>query len=197
MRQKKIVILLGHTDTSSVCCALTDAYEAAARGAGHIITRFNIAEMKFDPILHNGYRTIQELEPDLVRFQEALTEADHFVLIYPNWWSGPPAILKGFFDRVWLPGFAFKYIKSSSGNHTFFWHRLLKGKTARVIVTTGFHPLFLRILYGNFIQEISIGILWFAGLKVSETILGPIDNPSDVQKNTWLAQMRHIGARGE
>lgn len=197
MRQKKIVILLGHTDTETVCCSLVGAYEEGARSAGHAITRFNIAEMKFDPILHNGYRTIQKLEPDLVRFQKALADADHFVIVYPNWWSGPPAIVKGFFDRVWLPGFAFKYIKFKNGRHTPFWHRLLRGKTAHVIVTTGFHPLFLRVLYGHFMQEISIGILWFAGFKVRETVLGPVDNPDDIQKSRWLARVRRMGECGE
>lgn len=99
MPHKKIVILLGHTDTESASCSLAGAYEEGARSAGHMVKRFNIGEMKFDPVLHHGYRMIQDLEPDLVHFQESLKNADHFVIIYPNWWSGPPAILKGFLVR--------------------------------------------------------------------------------------------------
>ena len=197
MSHKRIVLLFGHTGHESSCRTLADAYESGAREAGHTVDRFDIGDLRFDPILHEGYRTIQELEPDLIRFQEALKQADHFVIIYPNWWSGPPGILKGFFDRVWLPGFAFSYIKLPSGHHTPFWHRLLKGKTAHIIVTTGMHPLFLRILYGNFLQQISVGILWFAGFSVRETVFGPAEHLSESRERTWITQTQQLGSRGE
>ena len=195
MNQKKIVVFQGHTDDQSLCRAIADTYEESAKAAGHSVERYNVGELTFDPILHNGYRTIQETEPDLKRFQESLKNADHFVVIYPNWWSGPPAIVKGFFDRVWLPGFAYRYIKLSNGTRSPFWHRLMRGKTARVIVTTGVKPLYLRIMYGNFVQEVSIAILWFAGFKVEETIFGPSDNPPETIKNTWLAHVRDLASR--
>ncbi|MBI5003467.1 NAD(P)H-dependent oxidoreductase [Candidatus Kaiserbacteria bacterium] len=194
---KKIVILLGHSAKDSHCRRLADAYEGGARGAGHTVERFDIGDLYFDPVLHDGYRTIQDLEPDLIRFQEALKGADHFVILYPNWWSGPPAILKGFFDRVWLPGFAYQYIKLRSGHNTPFWHRLLKGKTARLIVTTGMRPMFLRMLYGNFLQQVSVGILWFAGLRVEETVFGPTDGPHHAREDAWVAQARSLGARAK
>ena len=101
----------------------------------------NIGEMQFDPILHQGYRARQELEPDLVLFQESVGWADHFVVVYPVWWVGMPAILKGLFDRAWLPGSAFRYIKMKSGTRTMFWHRMYRGKTARTILTSGTSPV--------------------------------------------------------
>ena len=101
MKTKRIFLLLGHPDASGMCGAFADAYEASAQEAGHEVIRMNIGEMQFDPILHKGYRAIQELEPDLKRFQEAVQAADHFVVVYPVWWVGMPAILKGLFDRAW------------------------------------------------------------------------------------------------
>ena len=57
--QKKIVILLGHPDTTeTISGQVADAYEAAARKAGHEVQRFNLGELHFDPILHKGFKVI-------------------------------------------------------------------------------------------------------------------------------------------
>lgn len=64
--------------------------------------------MDFNPNLEFGYRKKSELEPDLLDAQAKLKWADHVVWIYPVWWSSVPAIMKGFIDRILLPGFAFK-----------------------------------------------------------------------------------------
>lgn len=193
---KKILLLLGHSDKSGICGSLADAYEAGAKEAGHEIVRMNIGEMQFDPILHRGYRERQELEPDLKRFQELVTSSDHFVIVYPVWWVGMPAILKGLFDRAWLPGSAFRYIKTQSGQRTIFWHRLFRGKTARVIMTSGTQPLLVRFLPGNVNAQLRWGILWFSGFKVRSVWFGPAENVSDQQKNRWLEKVTSFGRKG-
>lgn len=195
--RKKIFILLGHPDKGGLCGALTDAYEAAALEAGHEVERLNIGEMRFDPVLHKGYRVTQELEPDLVRFQELMHWADHFVVTYPVWWVSMPAILKGLFDRAWLPGSAFRYIKTRAGHRTIFWHRLFRGKTARIIMTSGTHPLMVRFLPGNVNAQLRWGILWFAGFSVRTDWFGPSEDVSEAKKKRWLERVRRLGANGK
>ena len=193
MRPKKILLLLGHPDKVGFCGAMADVYEAGAREAGHSIDRLNIGEMQFDPILHQGYRARQELEPDLVRFQQLITECDHFVVIHPVWWVGMPAILKGLFDRAWLPGTEFRYIKLKNGRRTPFWHRMMRGKSARTIIASGTQPLLVRLLPGNVNAQLKWGILWFAGFSVSATWFGPSENIPEPRKARWLQKVRRLG----
>ncbi|PIQ66350.1 MAG: NADPH:quinone reductase [Candidatus Zambryskibacteria bacterium CG11_big_fil_rev_8_21_14_0_20_42_18] len=156
---KKIFILVGHPDIDSFNCTLASEYEKGALEAGHEVRRVSISHMKFDPILHSGYRLMQDLEPDLVSFQENVRWCDHFVVLYPSWWSTMPALLKGLFDRVWLPGFAYKFTSNIS------WQRLLKGRSATMIVTSDTIPLAQRIIFGDTTNELKRGILWFAGFS--------------------------------
>ena len=196
MSAKKIFLLLGHPDISGFCGEIATAYENAARAAGHAVDRMNIGEMQFDPILHRGYRAMQELEPDLVRFQELVTACDHFVIVYPVWWVSMPAILKGLFDRAWLPGSAFRYIKLTSGTRTPFWHRLFRGKTARIFMTSGTAPWLVRFLLGNVNAQLKWGILWFAGFSVRTKWFGPAENIPEACKARWLACVRKLGKLG-
>ena len=195
MAAKKIFILLGHPDRAGLCGEFADAYEKAAREAGHTVERMNIGEMQFDPILHKGYRERQELEPDLVRFCDLLHSSDHFVILYPVWWVGMPALLKGLFDRAWLPGSAFRYIKTKSGNRSIFWHRLFRGKTARIIMTSGTAPWLVRALPGNVNAQLRWGILWFAGFRVRTDWFGPAENVPEERKARWLARVKSLGSR--
>jgi len=197
MRPKKILLLLGHPDKSGFSGAMADAYEAGAREAGHRIDRLNIGEMQFDPVLHKGYRERQELEPDLIRFQQLVVACDHFVVIHPVWWVGMPAILKGLFDRAWLPGSAFRYMKMPSGARSIFWHRLMRGKSARIIIASGTHPLLVRLLPGNVNAQLKWGILWFAGFSVRTTCFGPSENIPEPRRLRWLQKVRRLGENGK
>ena len=187
---KKIFILVGHPDAESFNRDLAYSYAEGARGKGHEVRIKNLSELKFDPILHRGYREIQELEPDLKAVQEDIRWCDHFVIFYPSWWSTMPALLKGFFDRVWLPGFAFKFHKNG-----LWWDGLLKGRSARVFVTSDAPPLFTRIIFGDTTNEIRKGILWFSGLSVSVKKIGPLKRISEEKKQKWLNKVKSWGSK--
>ncbi len=197
-KPKKIVILLGHPDPApTLSSELTLIYEAAAKAAGHEVRRFNLAELKFDPILHKGYKAIQELEPDLKNLQEAIKWADHFVLFYPNWWQTMPASLKGLFDRTWLPGFAFNMRKNKLGKQTIGWRKRLKGKSARVFVLSGSHPWLIWLFFGDYTNEIKMGIMWFAGFKTKVSRFGPTDQATEWKKTEWRRKAAWLGKLGE
>ena len=193
-KHKKILVILGHPDSETLSGELAEAYGRGAREAGHTVTRVNISDLKFDPILHKGYRVIQELEPDLIRVQEQIKEADHIVIIYPNWWCTMPALLKGLFDRMWLPGFAFRFRKDAHGKPKILQEKLLTGKTGRVIVCAGTHPFIIWLLFGDFTNEISRGILKFAGIKNRVTVLGPSEKIPPWKKDHWIKKIYRLGA---
>ncbi len=158
-KSKKVFILLGHPDSDSFNCTLADEYQRGAEEAGHDVRRMNLGDLQFDPILHHGYRLVQPLEPDLISFQENVKWSDHFVIFYPSWWSTMPALLKGLFDRAWIPGFAYKFTSD------YTWEKLLKGKSARMFVTSDTAPLVQRIIFGDTTNELKNGILWFSGFS--------------------------------
>jgi NAD(P)H dehydrogenase (quinone) len=197
-KKKKITILLGHPDKDTLSGELALIYEESAKRAGHEVRRTNIGDMQFDPILHHGYKTIQELEPDLKKLQEDIKWCDHFVIIYPNWWSTMPALLKGLFDRMWLPGFAFGFYKEGMGKHFHLWKRYMKGKTARVFILSGTQPFLIWLFFGDYTNEIGKGILWFVGFKVKLSRMGPTDhNPPEWLKNNWKRKVEKLAKLAE
>jgi NAD(P)H dehydrogenase (quinone) len=108
-----------------------------------------------------------------------------------------PALLKGVFDRMWLPGFAFNMRKNKQGRLITGWKKLLKGKTSRVFVLSGTHPLLIMLIAGDYTNEIKMGILWFAGFKVRLTRMGPSDQVPEWKKNEWRKKAARLGKLGE
>ena len=183
---------MGNPDAESTCGQLATAYENGARASGHEVRRTNLSNITFDPILHKGYKVIQELEPDLKKFQEDIRWADHFVLLYPTWWSSMPALLKGLFDRVWLPGFAFHFHPHLG------WDKLLKGKTGRVVVTMDSWPMVSRILFGDSTNEIGRAILGFSGIHpIRIKKIGNVKHLSDDDKKQWYQKVHTWGQKAK
>lgn len=197
MKSKKIYILSGHPNTDpTLTSSLADAYEAAAKAAGHEVRRGDVAKLSFDPILHKGYRAIQELEPDLKQVQADITWCDHFVLLYPLWWSSVPALLKGMIDRMWLPAFAFRFIKTPDGKSTMGWHKLLKGRTARVVVLLKNFPIIEHFMYGNFTSDIVNVVLRFSGFRVKVMEVGNSEALTDKAKARLMKKVGVLAKRG-
>lgn len=190
--KKNILVILGHPDTNSFCGALTKAYIDSAKISGSEVRELQLGELKFDPILWNGYNKIQELEPDLAKAQELIQWSNHMVFIYPNWWGAMPALMKGFFDRVFLPGFAFKYRKNSQ-----FWDKLLSGRTAHLMVTMDTPTWYYRWIYrkpGH--NQMKRTILGFCGIKVVKiTEFSPIKDSSKQQREKWIAIAKDLGSK--
>lgn len=189
---KKILVLLGHPDHETFSGAVADRYQAAAEDAGHEVQRVNLGQLQFDPILHKGYKEIQPLEPDLLDLQEKFRWAEHIVIVYPNWWVTMPALLKGLFDRFWLPGFAFNFNKETKRID-----RHLQGRTAHVFIMSGTHSgLKTWWLFGDYDNEIQHGILGFAGIRARTTTYGPCEKVSDTCRERWMKEIDRFGRQG-
>ncbi len=190
---KKIFILMGNPDKEGTLSSqIADTYENEAKAAGHEVRRTNLGDLQFDPILHKGYKVIQPLEPDLLKVQEDMKWAEHFVLVYPVWWSAMPALLKGFIDRAWIPGFAFHFHKDGMG-----WDKLLKGRTARLIILSKSWPVMIMALFGDYTNEIARAILGFSGYKVSLTEVGMSEKLTEAQKAKWMKKIAKLAKQGK
>ena len=189
MMGKRILLILGHPSSESLCGALAERYAQSAQAAGHEVRQLRLGELVFDPVLREGYQQIQALEHDLSAAQSDILWAEHLTLVYPIWWGGIPALLKGFFDRVLLPGFAFKYRKGKA-----FPDKLLKGRTAHLLVTMDTPPWYYRLIYRMpGLHEVRKTTLQFCGIKPLRTLtFGPVLGSTDQQRQTWLQQAEAI-----
>lgn len=187
---KNILIINGHPDKESFNSQLAETYRSAASKSGAKIEQINISELNFNPNLSFGYRKRTELEPDLIKSQEKILWADHLVWVYPVWWGSFPAIMKGFIDRVFLPGFAFQKEEKS-----ILWKKLLINKTARVISTMDQPSWFYRFFYKQpSHNSLKKTILEFCGISpVKITSFGPVKNSTEKQKTEWLKKTEKLG----
>ena len=189
-RRQKVLVINGHPDKKSFNYALSDAYLKGLEGSKADIELLNIADLDFNPNLKYGYRKISELEPDLLEAIDRIKQADHMVWILPMWWYGMPALMKGFIDRIFLPGFFFKYQKGNP-----FPKKLLKGKTARLIITADTVRWYDRWFMGSpLINQFKKGTLEFCGVKpVKVTYIAPIKDSSDTFRAKWLSKVQKLG----
>lgn len=187
---KKIVIINGHPDKEAFNAALVHAYREGALSSGAQVREITVADLQFDPNLRYGYRQRTEWEPDLTQAWETILWADHMVWIHPVWWGGLPALTKGFIDRVFLPGKAFRYRQGSV-----WWDKLLQGKTARIITTMDQPGWYYRLFFGRpSINQLKKSTLLFCGVKpVKTTIIGIIKTSDPLLRNKWQQQVRRLG----
>ncbi|GAB4252948.1 MAG: NAD(P)H-dependent oxidoreductase [Ekhidna sp.] len=189
-QRKKVLVINGHPDKESFNYALSEAYLEGIKDLDVQVELLNIADLDFNLNLKYGYRKISELEPDLLEAIDKIKQADHMVWILPMWWYGMPALMKGFIDRVFLPGFFFKYQKGNP-----FPKKLLKGKTARLIITADTVRWYDRWFMGSpLINQFKKGTLEFCGVKpVKVTYIAPIKDSSAAFRAKWLDKVKKLG----
>lgn len=188
---KKILIINGHPDPQSFNWALSDAYAQGAIEGNATIQTINIQSLNFNPNLAFGYRQKTILEPDLEEAIAKIKWCEHIVWAYPVWWYGYPALMKGFIDRVFLPGITFKYEPGKVA----FPKKLLKGKTAHIICTADTPRWYSKLVMKSpSIRQLKKGTLEFCGVKpVKVTYIGPIKDSKKEARQKWLAKVRKMG----
>lgn len=189
---KKIAIINGHPNKDSFNFGVAEAYQSGAVESGAEVRKIVIRDLHFNPNLQFGYQKRMELEPDLMKAWEIIQWADHLVWIHPVWWGGFPALMKGFIDRLFLPGMAYQYRENSV-----WWDKLLKGKTAHIITTLDQPGWYYRLFFGRpSVNQLKKSILEFCGVKpVKITYIGVIRNSKDEQRAQWLKKVKELGKK--
>lgn len=168
---KKIVVINGHPDPSGerFAAALAAAYLRGAIAGGHEIRRIEVGELDLPPV-HSMAEFSGEAPQAARELQAHIAWADHLVIIYPLWLGGPPAALKAFFEQVFRYGFAL----GSEGRSM---KGLLKGRSARVIVTMGMPaPIFRLVFDAPGLKAVTRGILMICGVwPVRSTVIGMVE----------------------
>ena len=193
---KRIAIIQGHPDAGArhFGHALADEYAKGAEDGGHDVMRIDVATLDF-PLL----RTKEDFEkgnpPDSIKVaQEAIKWADHLVILYPLWHGSMPAVLKGFFEQVFRPGFGAEYQKSGRMPK-----KLLVDKSARIVVTMGMPAFIYRwLFFAHSLKSLKRNILAFCGIKpIRTTLIGNIEGMTDKQRMAWLDELRGLGMLGK
>ena len=191
-QRKRVLIINGHPDKLSYNYALAAAYRQGLTQADVHVEQLNLAELHFDPNLAYGYREKSPLEPDLLHAIAQIKAADHLVWVFPMWWYGLPALMKGFIDRTFLPGIFFRYQEGK-----LFPDKLLKGKTARLIITADTVRWYDYLFMGSpLINQFKKGTLAFCGVSpVKVTYIAPIRKSTPLFRAQWLQKLEQMGSR--
>jgi putative NADPH-quinone reductase len=172
--------------------ALADSYAEGAREAGRGVERVTVAELDI-PFLRDPADFATPPPPQFVAAQQQVARSGHLVVIYPLWLGTMPALMKAFFEQLVRAEFAL------APGGTLGWpKKMLKGRSARVVVTMGMPAAAYRIFLGaHGVRGFESAVLGMAGFRpVRETLLGGAGDASDRKRAGWLAKMRDLGRRG-
>lgn len=112
----RILIVLGHPSPGSFNHALAHAARDDMIASGHDVVFHDLYAEHFDPVLVDGeIPEHAEIPPSIQAHCDELRAADGVVIVHPNWWGQPPAVLKGWVDRVFRPGLAYRFEEGDSG----------------------------------------------------------------------------------
>ena len=188
-----ICVIHGHPDRSRrhLCHAIGDAYIDGARSAGAKVKRIDIAELDF-PMMTRPEEFATPPPEQILLAQKLVAAADHLVIIYPLWLGTMPALVKAFFEQLCRNNFAI------TNNAKGGWpEQMLKGKSARVIVTMGMPAAAYRLMFGaHGVKGFESGILGMAGINpIRETLLGGIGELGRNKAEAILARARTLGQK--
>src|SRR5690242_17084044 len=191
-RPPKVLVILGHPRLHSFCEALADAYVEGAHGAGADVRRLSLVDFAFEPNVLVPSPRDQAQEPAVAEAVGLVAWADHLVFVFPTWWGTMPALMKGFLDRVLMPGFAFQEHDEGSG-----WDKLLTGRSAHLLTTMDTPTWVYRWIYkAPGLNSLARATLGFCGIEpVRTTIFGVVKDSDSAKRERWLQEARAHGLR--
>lgn len=182
-----VLIILGHPNTNSFNHAIADICRKQIESNGHTVYFHDLYAEKFNPILFpNDIDTNANSEIDT--HCSHLKNCDGIIVIHPNWWGQPPAIIKGWMDRVLLPGVAYEFKLNNKGDSVPV--GLLKAKVGIVIntsnsATTSENDILDSIWKYNVFNVCGIN-------EVKRINLGMVNKSDDLQRANWLLEIKDL-----
>lgn len=191
--KNRILIIDGHPDSrpTHFLHELARFYEQGAREGGHQVRTIHVGTLRF-PLLRSSRAYVSgKVPPTIAAAQKSILWADHLVFLYPLWLGTMPAKLKGFLEQVLRPGFAFA--KRGAGQRP---QRLLKGRSARIIVTRGMPELFDEVDRSpHSIRNVAGDVFTLCGVRpVRITVVEGPEALTDVERDKLHYHMRRMGA---
>jgi len=182
-----VLIIYAHPNPSSFNGAILEHVQKGLEETNHSVTLLDLYKEQFDPVLvFNGEKKRRDLlnEEETKRYRELVQKADSLLFIYPIWWWSMPAILKGFIDRIFIAGFAYKYEGALPKG-------LLKGKKAWVINTLDSPLWYVSLLYrsADWIM-MKRGVLRFCGIRdIKRSAFQSVKTSKVTKREKWLLQI--------
>ena len=182
----RVLVIDGHPREDSLGSALAGTIHRAAASRSAECRLIRLRELDFDPRAHG-----RALDEDLLGAQRAIEWAEIVVMVYPTWWGGVPALLKGFLDRVLHPEFAF--VERTDGG----WKGLLTGRAALLVTTMDTPRWIYRWLLGapghRAMREATLGFCGIAPIRILS--FGPVRTSTLAERRRWLARVAREGRR--
>ncbi len=186
-----ISIILAHPDPRSFNHAIAKTAAEAARAAGHAVKFHNLYREKFPPALSAAeLQRDARLNPVVARHCREIASADGIIIVHPNWWGMPPAILKGWIDRVLRPEVAYRFVEGDKGEGVPV--GLLKAKAAIVFNTTNTPDAREQKVFGDPLETIWKNCIFdLCGVKkIQRRTFSVVVTSTAKQRARWLAEVR-------
>jgi putative NADPH-quinone reductase len=192
----RILVLLGHPQPGSFNHALARMVVSTLEDEGHEVVFHDLYAEGFDPVMTAAeIPTDGRLEREISRHCEELVAAEGIVVVHPNWWGQPPAILKGWIDRVVRPEVAYRFLDGDSGEGTP--EGLLKATTAVVLNTSNTRPKRELTVFGDPLEALWVRCVFaFCGVDdVRRRTFGVVATSTDEERAAWLEEAAEIVRR--
>ena len=149
----QISVILAHPDPGSFNHAIAQTAVEAIQANGHAVFFHDLYQEIFNPLLGREEAAKDAPLPKIIKQHcQEIAIADGIVIVHPNWWGQPPAILKGWVDRVIRPGIAYEFLEGDSGEG--IPHGLLKAKAALVFNTSNTERRREKDVFGDPLETI-------------------------------------------
>ncbi len=189
----QISAILAHPDAKSFNHAIAQTAAERLKQNGHVVVLHDLYAERFDPLLPTCEIPEGASVPkDIERHCREISSADGIVIVHPNWWGQPPAILKGWVDRVIRPGVAYKFLDGDSGDGVPL--GLLKAKAAVVFNTSNTPAEREMAAFGDPLETLWKNCVFgLCGVRnFHRETFGVVVTSSEGQRNQWLDKVRKI-----